>query len=80
MPLPQAESSMTKNSMAAITLGGMEVVYIVAIITLGVVCLYALYKDYDVTGSSPYGDLKVKIGHLPLRNARQRCPISCCNM
>lgn len=60
MPLPQAESSMTKNSMAAITLGGMEVVYIVAIITLGVVCLYALYKDYDVTGSSPYGDLKVK--------------------
>lgn len=57
------EATAAQQSPAA-ALAGIEIVYIVAIITLGVICLYALYKDYDVDADfnlRPGEDVNVKM-------------------
>jgi hypothetical protein len=58
--MPELPKGSPSLGAIGVALAGMEIVYIVAIITLGVVCLYALYKDYDIQGKTPYGDVKMR--------------------
>lgn len=44
----KGEPNLTESQIASACITGMEVVYIVGLIVLGVVVLYALYKDYNV--------------------------------
>lgn len=43
------EKNISSGALMA-SLGGMEIVYIVALLVVGTVVLYALYKDYNVKG------------------------------
>ncbi|EHQ52550.1 hypothetical protein ECTPHS_07656, partial [Ectothiorhodospira sp. PHS-1] len=43
------EKKISSGALVA-SLGGIEVVYIVALLVLGAVVLYALYKDYNIKG------------------------------
>ncbi len=56
----KGQPNLTKTQIATACVSGIEVVYIVGLIILGVVVLYALYKDYNVEAGSGKHKLKLK--------------------